>query len=146
MKLPTVKQIEDDTGEKDVTKRDVEAYFLYWASQENKEKQYFKMAVELRSGVMDLFTFMGIPTVSIGLRNMVGEDRHAFLAGKGFKRVNAQYDLPRHPTTAYVENRFGGDPLLNSPYWSGKAPGSATIDFQTAIITARTPLPNELNK
>ncbi|RYP11823.1 hypothetical protein DL767_011438 [Monosporascus sp. MG133] len=138
LKLPTVEQIKEDTGEKGVTKRDVEAYFLYWASQENTEKQYFKMAIGLRSGVMDLFTFMGIPTVSIGLRYMVGENRHALLAGKGFKRVNAQYDLPRHPTTAYVDNKFGGHPLLNSPYWDGKAPGSAT--------TARRPSPEELKE
>ncbi|XXG96349.1 hypothetical protein Hte_002631 [Hypoxylon texense] len=143
-KLPTVKQIEESTGEKDVTKRDVEAYFLYYASQENEKSQYFKMAIGLRSGVMDLFTFMGIPTVSIGLRNMVGEERHALLAGKGFKRVNIQYDTPRHSTTAYVKNRVDRiyPPLLNSPYWDGDAP----TDFQIVSSVKRTPTPKELKK
>jgi hypothetical protein len=110
-----------------VTKRDIEAYFLYWASQENGEKQYVKMAIGLRSGVMDLFTFIGIPTVSIGVRNMVGEVRHALLVGKGFERVNIQYDKPRHQTTTYVENKTGGDTLLTSPYWNGDPLGGATV-------------------
>jgi hypothetical protein len=66
---------------------------------------------------------------------MLREDRHEFLAGENFKRMNAQYDRPRHPTTAYVKNRDvkneleGGDPVLASPYWSDDAPGSNTTNF-----------------
>ncbi|KAL7922878.1 hypothetical protein ACQKWADRAFT_291699 [Trichoderma austrokoningii] len=82
----------------EITKRDFEAYFLKW-SYENK---YFKMATGFRSGPLDLFTFMGIPTVSIGLRNLMGEGRHQLLASEQFQRVNIQYDQPRHRATAAV--------------------------------------------
>ncbi|KHN98864.1 uncharacterized protein MAM_03326 [Metarhizium album ARSEF 1941] len=124
-KLPPVDLIPNLDKSQPVTKRDVQAYFLYWASQENKTERYFQMVVGLRSGVMDLFTFMGIPTVSIGLRNMVGESRHRRLSGTNFKRVNVQYDGPRHPTTAYIQDRYDSkEVLLNSPFWLGDAPGS----------------------
>ncbi|KID81559.1 hypothetical protein MGU_11081 [Metarhizium guizhouense ARSEF 977] len=123
-KLPKVDQIPNVDPNQPVTKRDIEAYFLYWASQENPSTPYFQMVVGLRSGVMDLFTLMGIPTVSIGLRNMVGESRHQRLCGPAFKRLNIQYDWPRHSTTAYIQGRkkYQG-PLLNSPFWLGPAPG-----------------------
>lgn len=106
-----------------ITARDFEAYFLKW-SYVNK---YYKMASGFRSGPLDLFTFMGIPTVSIGLRNLKGEVRHELLARKEFKRVNIQYDQPRHNTTAcmYVDIKKSKskDPnpnLFASPYWGDK--------------------------
>ncbi|KAI1198691.1 hypothetical protein F5X97DRAFT_342388 [Nemania serpens] len=138
-KLPSVADIAGATDDKEATKRDVEAYFLYWASKEAK-KPYFKMAVGLRSGVMDLFTFLGIPTVSIGLRNMVGEPRHGWLAGEAFKRVNIQYDKPRHPTTTYVKsNDPRGKPPFKSPYWSDGAPGTESTSFDPGSIVQRIP-------
>ncbi|KAI9655100.1 MAG: hypothetical protein M1821_005583 [Bathelium mastoideum] len=84
------------------TARDVEAYFL---------------------DALDLFTFLGIPTVSIGLRNMIGEFRHELLAKEAFKRVNVQYDQPRHNATAYIKPKIKDSlPQLSSPLWSGDAP------------------------
>ncbi|KAI1819784.1 hypothetical protein F4861DRAFT_543590 [Xylaria intraflava] len=138
-----LKKIFDDMKTKDGTRRDIDAYFLHWASQENEKKQYFKMAVALRSGMLDLLTFLGIPTVSIGLRNMVGEYRHGLLAGDGFKRVHAQYDKPRHRTTAYVRDKKkpNRDPPIGSPYWDGDLPGGA---FGTGGFTPRKPTPKEI--
>ena len=108
--------LEVPTGE---TARDVEAYFLEWAFKKN----YYQMAIGFRSGALDLFTFLGIPTVSIGLRYMIGESRHGLLAKEAFKRVNVQYDQPRHNTTAYVKPRNPDySPLMSSPFWSDKAP------------------------
>ncbi|RYP65029.1 hypothetical protein DL770_009085 [Monosporascus sp. CRB-9-2] len=132
-----------DKKDEDVTKRDIEAYFLYWASQ---VKPYYQMALGLRSGAMDLFTFMGIPTMSIGLRNMAGEDRHEMLAGKVFKRVNVQYDVPRHAATAYVAhkdaNKFPDrklDPMIYCPYWDQKAPGDRSTGSGANLVTNREP-------
>lgn len=42
-------------------KRDVEAYFV----QQAFNRQYFHLAVGLRSGALDLLTFLGVPTISI---------------------------------------------------------------------------------
>ena len=79
------------------TKRDAEAYYLDWLFRKGR----FQMTVGFRSGALDLYTFLGIPTVSIGLRNMRGESRHVLLAIQELKRYNVQYDKPRHYTTAY---------------------------------------------
>lgn len=98
-------------------KRDVEAYFLKWAY----EMGYFQMVVGFRSGVLDLFTFLGIPTVSIGLRNMAGELRHNYFAGDTFKRVNVEYDQPRHRATAWIQQKED-DIFLTSPFWTGPPP------------------------
>lgn len=101
------------------TARDVEAYFLEWAFKKN----YYQMAIGFRSGALDLFTFLGIPTVSIGLNHMIGESRHELLAKEAFKRVNVQYDQPRHNTTAYVKPKIIVLlPQLSSPFWSYDAP------------------------
>lgn len=81
-----------------ITKRDFQAYFLKWSYENN----YFRMATSFRSGPFDLLTFMGIPTVSIGLRYLMGEGRHQLLASEQFQRVNIQYDQPRHKGTAAV--------------------------------------------
>ncbi|UKZ84405.1 uncharacterized protein TrAFT101_000316 [Trichoderma asperellum] len=107
-----------------ITARDFEAYFLKWSYKHG----YYKMASGFRSGALDLFTFMGIPTVSIGLRNLMGESRHKLLAKKEFKRVNIQYDQPRHETTAAVTSeRWASKPgtskpnddhtVFGSPFW-----------------------------
>jgi hypothetical protein len=99
-----------------ITKRDFEAYFLRWSY----ENGYFKMATGFRSGPLDLFTFMGIPTVSIGLRNLMGEPRHQLLAHEKFKRVNIQYDQPRHTATAAVASsrRKGSLKPYETNFWS----------------------------
>ena len=88
----------------------------------------FSMAVGLRSGVMDQLTFLGIPTVSIGLRNMVAENRHVYLARDFWKTVNVQYSQPRHVVTAWMSEEDLD--LLVSPYWLAKAP---------ARVAARVP-------
>ncbi|KAM0469378.1 hypothetical protein ACHAPX_010498 [Trichoderma viride] len=105
--------------EPNISSRDFEAYFLKWSY----EKGYFKMATGFRSGALDLFTFMGIPTVSIGLRNLMGEKRHQMLAHENFKRVNIQYDRPRHKVTAAVTSKRWDDApkpdqtTFGSPFW-----------------------------
>jgi hypothetical protein len=112
----------------ELPKRDVEAYFMKWAHQ----KGYFDMVLGFRSGVLDSFTFLGIPTVSVGLRHLAGEDRHVLLAKEIFKRVNVAYDQPRHKATAWVQTRSkdtkGPPVLLQSPYWlpGAHAPVSVT--------------------
>ncbi|PNP46395.1 hypothetical protein TGAMA5MH_02431 [Trichoderma gamsii] len=102
-----------------ISTRDFEAYFLKWSY----EKKHFRMATGFRSGALDLFTFMGIPTVSIGLRNLMGEGRHQMLAHEKFQRVNIQYDSPRHKVTAAVksdrqDNSSKPDQTtFGSPFW-----------------------------
>jgi len=93
------------------TKRDLETFFLKVAF----EKGYFKMALGFRSGGLDVFTFLSVPSISISVRQMVGEGRHGEIAvEKLFERWNIQYELPRHITTKY----FGTDKnLLGSPWW-----------------------------
>ncbi|KFY95887.1 hypothetical protein V500_02628 [Pseudogymnoascus sp. VKM F-4518 (FW-2643)] len=99
----------------DITSRDIEALFLKMAHQEG----YFRMALGFRSGGLDLFTLMGIPTVSISLRNLVGEDRHDVLTLPVFARTNVKYDLPRHRGTAWIasHSHFGPENVLYSPFW-----------------------------
>ncbi|KAI1081488.1 hypothetical protein F5B20DRAFT_569855 [Whalleya microplaca] len=103
------------------SKRDAEAYFLKWAF----EKKYYQMATGFRSGPLDLFTFLGIPTVSIGLCNMIGEFRHARLAKELFKRVNVQYDQPRHDATAYFRAESDAALQMASPFWLKDPPTDA---------------------
>ena len=131
--LPSVKDIQGYVLDNTLTKRDDEAYFFQWAAKKN----FFKMTIGLRCGVMDLYTFLGVPTVSIGLRNMIGEDGHELLAGPHFNRASIQYGVPRHWTTAYIrnnekpdadQNSEKSDPLLNSPYWKGDTPGGKEGD------------------
>ncbi|KAL7892726.1 hypothetical protein HDV63DRAFT_234113 [Trichoderma sp. SZMC 28014] len=104
-------------NDKQISPRDFQAYFLKWSHRNN----YFKMATGFRSGGLDLCTFMGIPTVSIGLRNLMGESRHQLLADERFKRVNIQYDQPRHKATAaVVSKRWEPEPgqtVFGSPFW-----------------------------
>jgi len=74
-----------------------------------------------------LFTFLGIPTMSVALRHGVGEVRHALLASPAvFKRVNAQYDQPRHTATAWRAAESQGAEQLQSPYWRGLPPAGIT--------------------
>lgn len=95
----------------ETTKRDVEAFFLKVAF----EKGYFHMVVGFRSGALDLFTFLGIPSISISVRQMVGEGRHGDLATVYFQRWNIQYELPRQGATKYHLHR--NQWVLGSPYW-----------------------------
>jgi hypothetical protein len=92
------------------TKRDLETFFLKVAFQEG----YFKMALGFRSGGLDVFTFLGVPSISISIRQLVGETRHREIAANPFfKRLNIQYELPRHISTKYTAK----DNLLGSPWW-----------------------------
>jgi hypothetical protein len=108
-----------------VTQRDIETFFFKWAY----EQGYFHMVAGFRSGQLDMFTLLGIPTVSIGLRNLVGEDRHVLLAKGLLQRVVAEYDLPRSRATAWIKgHQWDGKPqvidLLHSPYWLEPAPAN----------------------
>ncbi|KAJ5785868.1 uncharacterized protein N7503_011080 [Penicillium pulvis] len=122
-----------------VTKRDIEAYFLKWAY----EQGWYHMVVGFRSGGLDLFTLMGIPTISIGIRFLVGEDRHELLATQLFRRLNVQYDMPRHQLTAWIQGRpikrkFSTDPVtfepdyIHSPYWMAPPPDNLLFPPQPA--------------
>ena len=95
------------------TKRDIEALFLKIAF----DKGYYSMAVGFRSGALDLYTFLGIPTVSISLRPLVGEARHKQLAKLEFYRWNIQYEQPRHVATRWFTPRRLGGRFMGSPYW-----------------------------
>lgn len=99
--------------------RDAEAYFLKWAY----EKGYYKMAVGFRSGALDLFTFMGIPTVSISLGEYVAEDRHRQLSKGPYKRVNVQYTHPRQASTGYIKQLYKKEeypPAFFAAWWEGR--------------------------
>jgi hypothetical protein len=104
--------------------RSVEAAYLLWAYR----RGYFSMLIGFRSGPLDLLTFLGIPTVSIGLRDMIGEPRHALLADPRFKRQNVQYEHARHDCTAWIKGRGNksNPPLLQCPYWTSNDPSKAT--------------------
>ena len=112
--------------------RDIEAFFLQIAF----EKKYFSMVIGFRSGGLDLFTFLGVPSVSISIRQMVGEHRHGEIAlNRHLKRWNIQYELPRHVTTRYFGLRRD---LLGSPWWKfdkSKAPTDADKDKQHILPT-----------
>ncbi|KAN0073541.1 hypothetical protein V8E54_008761 [Elaphomyces granulatus] len=83
------------------TKRDLEAFFLRVAF----EAGYFDMALGFRSGGLDVFTFLRVPSISISARQLVGEKRHGEIAvNKYFKRLN---------NTKYTAK----DNLLGSPWW-----------------------------
>lgn len=99
------------------TKRDVQAFFLKIAF----DLGYFHMATGFRSGALDLFTFIGIPTVSISARQMVGEERHALFANETFLRFNIQYELPRQICTKFfasTKHHNRGQLYLGSPWWA----------------------------
>lgn len=125
---PYWNDLKDIRTEFDNTARDIDALFLRYAF----ELGHFHMALGFRSGALDLFSLLGIPTVSIGLRNLTGEDRHNYLAQKIFRRINVKYDLPRHKATAWIRSNYGGPRaqskkdmgvnLLGSPYFIKQPP------------------------
>lgn len=94
------------------------------------------MVVGFRSGVLDLFTFLGVPTVSIGLKYLVGEARHAKLAKAEFRQQNIQYLAPRHPDTKWFKGAQS-ERLIGSPYWKF---GPATTPASTAPMHEPGPL------
>ncbi|PKY08321.1 hypothetical protein P168DRAFT_277926 [Aspergillus campestris IBT 28561] len=113
------KQIESSKWPSE-SNRDIEAFFLQIAF----EKKYFSMVIGFRSGGLDLFTFLGVPSVSISVRQMVGENRHGEIArNKHLQRWNIQYELPRHVTTKYFGERHD---LLGSPWWKFDKPKGPT--------------------
>lgn len=94
-------------------KRDIEAEFMKRAYEKGK----FSIVVGFRSGALDLFTLLGIPTISIGLKNLVGEDRHSkYVGNPTWKRTNIQYDVPRSNVTKLTKGR-GESKLYMSPFW-----------------------------
>ncbi|KAK3389745.1 hypothetical protein B0H63DRAFT_518976 [Podospora didyma] len=96
-KHPVWKTVADYEILKGVGKRDRVAYMLEWAYR----KGYFKMAVGFRSGVLDMLSFLGVPTVSISLRHLEGESRHNLLAKPILNRVNVFYNVSRHEETVW---------------------------------------------
>lgn len=113
-------------------KRDIEAEFMRIAHAKNK----FRIVVGFRSGALDLFTMLGIPTISIGLKNLVGEDRHSkYVGNPDWKRTNIQYDIPRSDVTKLTKGR-GDSKLYMSPYWkmrsTDKAESSEKQKFPSA--------------
>ncbi|MNP94621.1 hypothetical protein D3C85_71620 [compost metagenome] len=114
-------------------KRDIEAEFMRQAYQMAK----FRIVVGFRSGVIDLFTLLGIPTISISLKNLVGEDRHGKFAGnRNWQRTNIQYDHPRNEVTDLMDSR-GSSKQYMSPYW--KMRGHQATDKKAATKTAPAP-------
>ncbi|HZX25645.1 MAG TPA: DUF4157 domain-containing protein [Telluria sp.] len=100
-------------------KRDIEAEFMREAFRQRK----FAIVVGFRSGALDLFTMLGIPTISISLRGIVGEDRHGkFAPHMNWKRTNVQYDVPRNNLTRLMGGR-GTSKLYMSPYWKMRGAG-----------------------
>jgi hypothetical protein len=125
-KFPSIGQywlrLKDLVDHTKLPKREIEAYFMKWAFANN----YFHMVLGFRSGMLDFYTLIGVPTVSVGLRFLAGEGRHLRLAQEIFKRVNVAYDQPRHNTTAWVKSRRPGELLLQSPFWLEDAPDGIT--------------------
>lgn len=122
-----LKNLSFDPEKNGVPQRAFEAYFFQWAYRTGR----FSMAVGFRSGALDLFTFLGVPTVSIAVQYGVGEIRHAMLALPAqLKRLNVQYDLPRHKATAWRKYRGPRATTLpallkdcfESPYWKSEPP------------------------
>ena len=66
----------------------------------NKTKEHYSPVLGFRSGALDLFTFLGVPAVSILLRNLVGNLHHNDIPKNKFKRIKCEYDAPRHTSTA----------------------------------------------
>ncbi|MCC2546300.1 DUF4157 domain-containing protein [Hymenobacter sp. BT175] len=110
-------------------KRDVEAYFM----QEAHRQGYYKVAVGFRSGVLDSFTFMGVPTISISLNGLVGEDRHNRLATPTWNRTNILYDTPRHADTGAVDAKRGGQVLM-SPKWKMEKPEEEVVPSSRVLL------------
>lgn len=125
------KQIESSKWPSE-SSRDIEAFFLQIAF----EKKCFTMVIGFRSGGLDLFSFLGVPSVSISARQMVGEHRHGEIAlNKHLQRWNIQYELPRHVTTRYFGSKRD---LLGSPWWEfdkSKNPTRADKDKQSILPT-----------
>ena len=114
-------------------KRDIEAEFMRQAYKMGK----FRIVVGFRSGMLDLFTFLGIPTISISLKRLVGEDRHSQLAhNPNWQRTNIQYDKPRSNVTRLMEGR-GESELYMSPFW--KMRGFKPLNGENNIKTASAP-------
>ncbi len=96
-------------------KRDIEAQFMLQAYRKGK----FKAVVGFRSGAVDLFTLLGIPTISISLRDIIGEGRHGkFSNDPRWKRTNIQYGIPRNTVTKRVKVR--NTEQYMSPYWRAR--------------------------
>ncbi|KFY69296.1 hypothetical protein V496_00362 [Pseudogymnoascus sp. VKM F-4515 (FW-2607)] len=122
-----------------ITARDTDALFLRYAF----DLGCFHMALGFRSGALDLFSLLGIPTVSIGLRNLIGEDRHDYLAQKIFRRINVKYDLPRHKATAWIRSNYRteskadvGVNVLCSPFFLKQA----KLPFGAGVESRNKPL------
>lgn len=76
-----------------VPQRDIEAFYFDWAYR----KGYYGMVIGFRSGMVDLFTFLGVPTVSIGfVETFPGEKRHQKLDLPVLKRTMVRYDTKRY--------------------------------------------------
>ncbi|KAK0542622.1 hypothetical protein OC861_005481 [Tilletia horrida] len=129
-------------GLKGISARDIETLFMKRAY----ELGYIRVAIGLRSGVLDMFTFLRVPTVSIQIADLVGGERMDDVSPIGnspasqkakkllqdanghnlFRRLNVEYVTPRHVATA-KRTTSRKDPAgkvtekvyYNSPFWLG---------------------------
>lgn len=132
--IPSSAGIEVPIDNPKIFKRDIEAEFMHRAYAKGK----FKIVVGFRSGALDLFTLLGIPTISIGLKGLVGEDRHSKYVGDDtWKRTNIQYDNPRSKDTKMMSGR-GDSSLYMSPYWKMRSKDK-TLDQTIFPDTADAP-------
>ncbi|CAD6891725.1 unnamed protein product [Tilletia laevis] len=133
---PVQDRIRTFATKNEIRSRDVEARFMQLAFK----KRYIRLVVGFRSGALDMFTFLGIPTVSLQLCGLVGEERmnqlspdpsaHGNEASKlfdshnfnVFKRLNINYVTPRHDATKLCKSTRTNKPEkynYNSPFWAG---------------------------
>ncbi|MBD1582670.1 hypothetical protein [Pseudoalteromonas sp. S16_S37] len=104
------------------------------------EDGFFKSVIGFRSGGIDLFTFMAIPTVSIGLQNYVGEERHERLSNLGLNRTLLRYEFPRSPYTVRGRVKSTDEPVTfgSTPNDTSKIP-----DFQISKLGVNWNIPSE---
>ena len=114
VRIPDLAKDEIPEGNPKAFKRDIEANFMRRAFEMKK----YSLVIGFRSGALDLFTLLGVPTISISLRDIVGEDRHGkFSHDPRWQRTNIQYDVPRNPEVTRLMPGRGESQLYMSPYW-----------------------------
>ncbi|CAD6911897.1 unnamed protein product [Tilletia controversa] len=95
--------------------RDVETLFMWRAY----ELEYYSLVVGFRSGALDMFTFLGIPTVSIALEKLIGNARMMKIKAHAFRRTNVTYPKARQAATR-LKNRKNGGSANASPCWDDR--------------------------
>ncbi|KAK0549214.1 hypothetical protein OC846_004168 [Tilletia horrida] len=102
----------------EVSPRHIEALFMLLAH----ETDYIRMVVGYRSGALDMFTFLGIPTVSLQLAKLRGHDR-----------MNKLSPVPANPSAGpAAQSQAKPDLSVAAPYKLGKKVEfvDSTFEFQ----------------